>query len=96
MRQDKVDLTGVAVLDPQLSVLPEILPSGLMRMAGIFPSAPMQVRFDLLFAPVDGQWKLFGISVGLISSGPVAPAAEAPPPARPAPSAGKPAPAPKK
>jgi hypothetical protein len=39
---------------------------------------PTQVNFDLLFAPVNGQWRLFGISVGVGSSAPAAP--EPPPP----------------
>jgi hypothetical protein len=77
-RNDKLDLSGVAVIDPQLTVLPEIEPNGLMRMAGFFPSVPSQVNFELLFAPVDGQWRLFGISVKVGSGAPVAPTA--PPP----------------
>jgi hypothetical protein len=79
-RNDKLDLSGVAVIDPQLTVLPEIEANGLMRMAGFFPSVPSQVNFDLLFAPVDGQWRLFGISVKVGSSAPVAPTPSAPPP----------------
>jgi hypothetical protein len=43
-------------------------------MAGFFPSVPAQVNFDLSFAPVNGQWRLFGISVGVGSSAPAAPA----------------------
>ncbi len=42
-------------------------------MVGFFPSAPSQVNFDLTFAPVNGQWRLFGISVGLGSASPAAP-----------------------
>ena len=76
-RRDNVDLSGVAVIDPQLSVLPQIEANGMMRMAGFFPSVPTQVNFDLIYAPVNGQWRLFGISVNLGSSAPVPPA---PPP----------------
>jgi outer membrane biosynthesis protein TonB len=79
-RNDKLDLSGVAVIDPQLTVLPEIGANGLMRMAGFFPSVPSQVNFELLFAPVDGQWRLFGISVKVGSSAPVAPTPPAAPP----------------
>jgi hypothetical protein len=78
-RNDKLDLSGVAVIDPQLTVLPEIVPNGMMRMAGFFPSVPSQVNFELLFAPVDGQWRLFGLSVNVAQSAPVAPAPPAPP-----------------
>ena len=78
-RRDNLDLSGVAVLEPQLSLLPQIEANGLLHMSGFFPSAPEQVNFDLAFAPVNGQWKLFGISVGLAHTGPSAPE---PPPAQ--------------
>jgi len=76
LRNDNLDLSGVAVIDPQLNLLPQIEANGLMHMAGFFPSVPTQVNFDLSFAPVNGQWRLFGISVSI---GQMAPAAPAPP-----------------
>lgn len=79
LRNDNLDLAGVAVIDPQLNLLPQIEASGLMHMAGLFPSVPNQVNFDLSFAPVNGQWRLFGISVGVGSSAPVAPEPPSPP-----------------
>jgi hypothetical protein len=79
LRNDNLDLSGVAVLDPQLSLLPQIEANGLMHMTGFFPSVPTQVNFDLLFAPVNGQWRLFGISVSIGQSGPTAPEPPAPP-----------------
>jgi hypothetical protein len=72
-RNQNLDLSGVAVLEPQLSMLPQIEATGMMHMAGFFPSVPTQIRFELLYAPVQGQWKLFGLSVSLGSSAPVAP-----------------------
>jgi hypothetical protein len=72
-RNQNLDLSGVAVLEPQLSMLPQIESTGMMHMAGFFPSVPTQIRFELLYAPVQGQWKLFGLSVSLGSSAPVAP-----------------------
>jgi hypothetical protein len=79
-RKDNIDLAGVAVIDPQLTLLPQIEGNGLMHMAGFFPSVPTQVNFELIFAPVGGRWKLFGISV---SFGQAAPAAPQPPAAAP-------------
>ena len=73
LRNDNLDLSGVAVIDPQLNLLPQIEANGLMHMAGFFPSVPNQVNFDLAFAPVNGQWRLFGISVSVGQSGPAAP-----------------------
>ncbi|SEC41232.1 hypothetical protein SAMN05444171_1345 [Bradyrhizobium lablabi] len=103
-RRDNIDLSGVAVLDPQLTVLPQIEPNGMLRMAGFFPSVPTQVNFDLLYAPVSGQWRLFGISVNLGQAAPTAPNAPSPgieaksvPTTKNSPptAAGKPTPAPK-
>ena len=82
-RRDNVDLSGVAVIDPQLSLLPQIEANGMMRMAGFFPSVPTQVNFELTYAPVSGQWRLFGISVNLGTSAPVPPTPPAPPAAPP-------------
>ena len=79
-RKDNLDLSGVAVLEPQLTLLPQIEASGMMHMTGFFPSVPTQVNFDLLYAPVNRQWRLFGISVSVGRSGPVAPGPPDPPP----------------
>jgi hypothetical protein len=73
LRNDKLDLSGVAVIDPQLSLLPQIEANGMMHMAGFFPSVPAQVNFELMYAPVDGQWRLFGISVSIGQAAPAAP-----------------------
>ncbi len=92
LRNDNLDLSGVAVIDPQLSLLPQIEANDMMHMAGFFPSVPAQVNFELLFAPVSGQWRLFGTSVSVGQAAPVAPDAPAngPPAARqPAPAAQK-------
>lgn len=78
-RRDKLDLSGVAALDPQLTLMPQIEANGMMHMKGFFPSVPSQVNFELLYAPVNGQWRLFGISVGVASSTPAAPAPGAKP-----------------
>jgi hypothetical protein len=75
-RRDNVDLSGVAVIEPQLTLLPQIEANGMMHMAGFFPSVPTQVNFELLYAPVGGRWRLFGLSV---SFGQAAPAAPQPP-----------------
>ncbi|MBB5753918.1 hypothetical protein [Prosthecomicrobium pneumaticum] len=83
-RKDGLDLSAVAVLEPQLTVLPQIEASGMMRMAGFFPSVGRQVNFELGYVPVNGQWRLFGLSVALGSSAPVPPPAVSDVPAAPA------------
>ncbi|HTO78723.1 MAG TPA: hypothetical protein VMJ31_03000 [Methylocystis sp.] len=44
------------VLEPQ-PAMPEITPNGMMRYAGFFPSAPAQLNFEPLYAPVAEQKK---------------------------------------
>jgi hypothetical protein len=78
LRTQNLDLSGVAVLEPQLTVLPTAVQGGLMRMAGFFPSVPTQVNFDLLFAPVEGRWRLFGVSLNLGQAAPAAPTPQPP------------------
>lgn len=73
LRAKNFDLSGVVVLEPQLLVMPEIYSNGVMRMAGFFPSVPMQVYFDVQFIPVQGQWRLVAISVDVGNSTPAAP-----------------------
>jgi hypothetical protein len=45
LRNDNLDLSGVAVIDPQLNLLPQIEANGLMHMAGFFPSVPDASQF---------------------------------------------------
>jgi hypothetical protein len=72
-RSDNLDLSGVAAIDPQLSLLPQIEANGMMHMAGFFPSVPTQVNFELMYAPVNGSWRLFGISLSFGQAAPQAP-----------------------
>jgi hypothetical protein len=74
-RRDNIDLSGVAVIDPQLTVLPQIESNGMMQMAGFFPSVPTQVNFELAFSPVAGHWRLFGLAVSFGQAAPAAPQA---------------------
>lgn len=72
-RQQELDLAGLVVLEPQLTLLPQIEADGKLHMAGFFPSTPVQVNFELLYEPVNREWRIFGLSVNLSPSGPKAP-----------------------
>ena len=65
LRGQNYDLSGVAVLEPQLTLLPELDANNVMRLAGYFPSVPLQVNFDLQFVGLDGRWRLLGIAVNV-------------------------------
>lgn len=73
------DLTAVAVLAPQLTEVPTIDPQRrMLRLKGFFPGQPQQINFEILYEPVAGRWRLFGISVAMAQA---APQARAPEPA---------------
>ena len=105
-RREGLNLAYAAILEPRWTVEPQIEASGMIHMAGYFEVNPVPVTFDLLFTQQNGQWLLFGLSVGLAQPAPQAaapaapapPAATAPPPAKAAaikPAAPAPKPAPK-
>ena len=58
------DLTAVAVMSPQLTEPPVLDPqSDMLQLKGIFPGNPVQINFTLVFQPIAGRWRLFGLSV---------------------------------
>jgi hypothetical protein len=63
LRRRNFDLYGAALLSPQLTALPALDQRGFLHLAGYFPTRPQQINFDLLFANVGNQWRLFGISI---------------------------------
>jgi len=75
--QSQLDLSGVIVIDPQLTTLPQIESNGMMRIAGYFPSVPSQINFEMLFSPENGEWRIYGLGVSQSRSGPKAPTPKA-------------------
>jgi hypothetical protein len=63
LRRRNFDLYGAALLAPQLTAVPALDQRGFLHLAGYFPTRPQQINFDLLFANVANQWRLFGISI---------------------------------
>lgn len=63
-RTNRIDLAPVSYVNPRFTTKP-VIQNGRLRMVGEFPTAPMQVTYDLTYEPVDGQWRLFGIAVNL-------------------------------
>jgi hypothetical protein len=60
----KIDLTPVILYAPQLSRPPLIDDKNMLRLTGFYKTTPQQVLFDILYQPVEGRWRLYGISVG--------------------------------
>lgn len=63
LRRRKFDLFAVSFADPEFNAPLDRDPGGKIRLTGFFPTQPLQIRFDLTFQSVDGQWKLLSISV---------------------------------
>lgn len=64
LESQRPDLAVVAIRAPHLSEAMVIGPEQLLHVKGHFPGQPMQIDFELIYEPADGQWQLFGLSVG--------------------------------
>jgi hypothetical protein len=92
LRNRNIDLSPVVVVTPEVSETPSISPDNILRLVGQFPTSPLQIRFQLLFQPVNGQWRLYGLAVDTPPA-PQASTEPAPPAPAPAPVAKPPTPA---
>ena len=63
LRRRNFDLFAAALIPPQLIAAPTVDAEGKLHLSGLFPTRPLQIRFDLIFEVVAGQWKLFGIAI---------------------------------
>ena len=62
LRQQKLDLSPVLVIQPQLSQPPEIV-DGRLQLAGVFPTRPQAVQFSLTFQQVEAGWMIDEVSL---------------------------------
>src|SRR5262245_22408018 len=59
-----IDLSPTSVIAPQLTEPPGLdQQKGMLRLKGYFPGQPVQINFEMLYQAVNGQWRLFGLSV---------------------------------
>jgi hypothetical protein len=65
LRNNQADLLASLVVTPQLTQAPGISAHGHLHLAGVFPTRPQQIAFQIVYQPINGQWRLFGISVSL-------------------------------
>jgi hypothetical protein len=81
LQNRRIDLSPAVVVTPQLSEPPAVTPQNVLRLVGYLPTTPLQIRFQMLFQPVDGQWRLLGMSVHCVSAPGTAPLGQTAPPA---------------
>ncbi len=63
LRDQKADLSPVLLLPVEFTELPGVAPDGMMRLAGHFPSRPLQVDFVIVYYPVATYWRIDALSV---------------------------------
>jgi hypothetical protein len=61
----KFDLSPVLFFDPKLIRQPELLTNGMLRLTSFFDTRPQRVNFDLILQPVEADWRLFAVNVGM-------------------------------
>lgn len=62
-RQRRLDLSVAALSEPQWLEAPKTGADGHLALKGYFRIGGRRLHFDLVFVPIDGLWKLSGISV---------------------------------
>ncbi len=62
-RTRKIDLASVLVLEPVLSQEPAIEGGNTVHLAGVFPTKPLAVAFDLRVKRTPLGWRIAGIAV---------------------------------
>jgi hypothetical protein len=63
LRSQNIDLSYALTVIPTLQFPAAIVQGGLLRIRGVFPLRPSAIGFDLLYQNVNGQWRIYGISV---------------------------------
>lgn len=65
LRKQKIDLSPIVLLDPVITQSKFSKEQNQLRLAGYFPSEPVQIQFDLIFQMANpGGWMIHGISIG--------------------------------
>jgi hypothetical protein len=62
IRDAKIDLSGVVLLDPHIT-RPTLNDQKMLDIAGSLETKPVPVNYELLFQPIQGEWRIFGIAV---------------------------------
>jgi hypothetical protein len=63
LRQQKLDLSPVLVIEPQFAESPREIAPGRLLLVGQFPTQPRSVRFALVFQQVAEGWLIDEISI---------------------------------
>ncbi len=66
LRQKKIDLSPIVVLDPVMNH-PRVGPDGQLLMEGYFASQPLRINFQLAFLKASGSgWMIHSVTIGAV------------------------------
>lgn len=66
LRDQKLDLSPILVLTPELTKPPSLSQDSTLRLEGVFRTTPVQISFVTVFRPVTGIWRVEDLSVSAI------------------------------
>jgi len=81
LRQQKLDLAPVVLLEPTFTQKPVIDRQNILRFAGTLQSKPVPVAYELAFQKANGIWRWSAISIRSMPQAAAAAPPAAPPPA---------------
>src|SRR5947209_544719 len=66
----RIDVASIATVGPVFRPEPLIDHDGVLRLEGFYPTKPAKVTFRLSYVQEKGAWKLLGVRVNVVPSGP--------------------------
>jgi hypothetical protein len=66
LRQAKIALDDVSILQPSFSTAPTVEANRYLKVIGTFATSPKHVGFELIYEVVDRVWKVVGLSVWVV------------------------------
>lgn len=66
LRQAKIQLDDVAILQPVFEVTPTVEGNRYLKVSGILPTRPNNIGFELIYEVVDRVWLIVGMSVSVL------------------------------
>lgn len=67
LRARGINLSPVLMLSPNLDRPAELMDRRRLRLAGSFPTQPLQIRYELVFLQIDGVWRVDGLAVDAVA-----------------------------
>lgn len=66
LRQSRIQLDDVAILQPEFSVAPTVEGNRYLKVSGTLPTKPNHIGFELIYEVVDRVWLIVGMSVWVV------------------------------